>query len=149
MTTSLRTTKPILHYSILAFMYAIGAVTLLSHTVLHAMEGSGHEQTHTGSKSISCATPATQHAVITFTPSGISPATSIVDRCTEVTVRNMTDQKVIVALGGHSHHVSYPGFTESELEPGQSYRFRAAQGGTYPIHDHDDNRLAGTLTVKP
>lgn len=149
MTTSLRTTKPILHYSILAFMYAIGAVTLLSHTVLHAMEGHGHEQMHTSSKSISCTTPATQHALIAFTPSGVSPVTTIVDRCTEVTVHNMTNQEVIVALGGHSHHVSYPGFMESELEPGQSYSFRAAQGGTYPIHDHDDNRLAGTLTVKP
>ena len=144
MQPNLRTTQPILHYGILTLFYVIGLVTLGSHTALHALGGNHHAAEST---SVCATAPAHKHT-LNFTTSGVSPNTLVVNKCDEVTITNGTGEELIAAIGPHSHHTDYPGFTETPLRPGQTYSFRASQSGSFPIHDHDNESIAGTLIIK-
>ena len=144
MQPNLRTTKPILHYGILTLFYLIGIVTLGSHTVLHALGGNHYAAESTSA----CAAGPTHKRTLNFTMSGVSPKTLVVNKCDEITIANGTSAELIAAIGPHSHHAHYPGFTETPLQPGQTYSFRASQSGSFPIHDHDNESLAGTLVIK-
>lgn len=144
MQANFRTTKPWLHYGILAFFYAIGFVTLASHTVLHALEMHGHAQ----ASAVTCnAAPKRTH-VLRFEKTAVTPRTLTADVCDRITVVNATGEELTAAIGPHSHHAHYPGFEETSLQPGATYSFRATERGTFPIHDHDNAVLAATMIVR-
>lgn len=145
MKADLRKTSPLLHYGILAFMYAIAAVTLFSHTLLHALDSKSGNETHT---SVTCSSEHFHKHTMTFTAYGASPRSVTIARCDELTVVNKTSGEFKLAIGAHNHHADYPGFSETTLQPGASYSFRAAKTGTYPIHDHDNYELAGVMKVQ-
>ncbi|HET9173942.1 MAG TPA: hypothetical protein VFN56_01530 [Candidatus Saccharimonadales bacterium] len=82
-----------------------------------------------------------------FTPTAVSPSQIVAQRCDELTLTNRTDTEVIVALGPHEHHIQYPGFQESVLDPNQQYSFRLVESGTFPLHDHAHDQLTATIIV--
>lgn len=145
-----RATNPFVHYGILALIYGIGMLTLLSHTVFHAAHMHSMQ-----SFSLTSATAATDcqgqpgHSyTLNFTSHGIVPSSVIAHRCDELTLTNSTQQVVIAAIGPHERHIHYAGFTETPLSPGGHYSFRLAQVGTFPLHDHEDDSLRATLLIK-
>lgn len=131
-------------------IYIVGIMTLAGHTALHAITQPSHEHSTNASthKKDHCHdAPARSHTV-TFSQSGVAPNSLTIDRCDEVIVVNSLGRKMITALGPHTHHATYPGFTETSLAPGEVHRFQAALAGTYPLHDHDDDSLVTTLIIE-
>ena len=147
MESNLRATRPLLHFGILISFYALGAITLFSHTALHALSGNTHASRSTAEYSACPSTPSRSHT-LTFTDTGTSPRSLTVERCDEITIKNETSENMTAALGEHSHHAHYPGFEEKVLAPGHSYTFMAKEAGAFPLHDHDKAFLSTTLTVK-
>lgn len=139
-----RKTKPLVHYGILGFMYAIGLVTLFSHTVLHAMEHEHHEEP--AASVALCEGEFKQYQFI-FTDSGVMPEKITVKQCDKIVVQNNTSNEIEPAIGSHPHHIHYPGFEEKTISTGETYAFRAVQAGTFLVHDHDEPSLSGVLVV--
>lgn len=149
MEQSLRHTNPILHYGILTFIYLVGAITLLSHTVLHALGGAHHEHQHSHAVTAAdCPAEPAHRYTVTFSSAHVEPALLTTERCDEVVVKNALGEKLIPAIGPHDHHLDYPGFEETMLAPGETYAFRTAKTGTFPLHDHSDATLSATIIVK-
>jgi hypothetical protein len=149
MQQSYRYTNPLVHYGILAFIVAVGILTLASHTVLHAFSGSEH--THSVAhehKEDHCHEPPTQSHTITFTKSGVSPEQLIIDRCDMVVVKNELSMEMIPAIGPHPAHIHYAGFEENILKPGDTYSFRATTAGSFSLHNHENDTQAMWLTVR-
>lgn len=150
MARNYRKTNPLVHYGILGMIYVVGILTLAGHTALHAITQPEHQhdiKTSAHKKDHCHDAPGRSH-LITFTSNGASPSSLRLARCDEVVVINSLDRKMITALGPHAHHVTYPGFAETSLAPGETYRFQAALVGTYPLHDHDDDSLVTTLIIE-
>lgn len=76
------------------------------------------------------------------------PESLTVDRCDQVQITNKDSRVRLPALGEHDSHAAYPGFAEKVLGQGQSNTFVASKTGTYHIHDHNDDEVAGQITVK-
>lgn len=146
METSFHTTHPLLHYGVLAFIYAVALLTLFSHTIAHALDGHTHRAVI--GQAVTCPSVPRRTDTLTFTPHGIEPSTVTVDTCDMVTIINKSGQEIVAAMGPHSHHIDYPGFVETPLKDGQAYTFRATESGQFPVHDHDNDTLTGTLIVK-
>lgn len=147
MKESYRKTKPLLHYGILILMYAVATVTLVSHTVLHAQtkpESHHHEEAVVVDP---CKHQPSQHKLV-FTDNGVIPRELTVKQCDTIAVLNKTTRQIELAIGSHPHHIHYPGFKETTIEPEGVDTFRATQSGTYTVHDHDNPVLKAQLTVK-
>lgn len=137
--------KPLIHYSVLGFMYAVGLVTVVGHTVLHA---SSTQHDHPQEKtSISCNGSSSRQHQYTFTDQGVSPAQLAVNRCDEVIVFNATSTSVEIAIGPHPRHHHYDGFREESISKGEKLAFSATQAGSFLIHDHHRPELSANLVV--
>jgi len=147
METNYRLSKPALHYGLLLFIFGVGLLTILSHTVLHTGHTPSHNQPATASV-ISCSGQAAHNYTLSFTNKGIVPDQVTAHRCDELKLVNNSDDAIIAALGPHEHHIHYPGFEEKLLAHDQSYSFRLSEAGTFPLHDHDNDSLRATLIVK-
>ena len=150
MAQSYRKTNPLLHYGILGTIYLVGILTLAGHTALHAITQPAH--THDAKASLHeqdyCQDTPDQSHTVTFSSKGVVPASLTIKRCDEIVIVNNLDREIIPAVGSHTRHAIYPGFTETILAPGEKYTFQATSTGTYPLHDHENDSLAATLTIE-
>ena len=143
-----RKTKPLLHFGILAFIYGIGLLTLATHTALHATSGhSTAAPAHAHTDDHCHGSPSHSHTVV-FSETAVSPEALSVKRCDAVVIKNELPKDLIPAIGAHENHQHYPGFSEQLVSPGQSYTFRAAQAGSYAVHNHNNDTQKAVLTVQ-
>lgn len=126
-------------------MYAVGLVTVVGHTVLHA--GSTPYDHHQEKESVSCNDSLSHQHQYTFTDQGVSPAELSVKRCDEIIVLNDTSSSVEIAIGPHPRHLHYDGFKEESIPKGEKLVFSATQSGSFLIHDHHRPELSANLVV--
>jgi hypothetical protein len=138
--------NPMLLISLVFAIFGIGLFGVISHTVFKTKQQDTAAQSAAVAKT--CSADTNHRHTLTIHSNGITPDSLQAQRCDTVTVVNTTNEKVIPALGPHDHHIAYPGYKEHVLSPGQSYTFRLSQVGTFPLHDHDDEALRATITVK-
>jgi hypothetical protein len=138
--------NPMVLIGLVFIAFGIGLYDVISHTAL------GPERQDTSSQSAAvakaCSANTNHRYKLTVGDTSITPDSLTAQRCDTVTVVNASKQNVIPALGPHEHHIVYPGFEEHVLTPGQSYTFRLSRAGTISLHDHDDESLRATITVK-
>ena len=130
-------------------MVAIGALTLGTHTVLHAMTGPEHAHAqsivHGGGR---CHGTRTQSHTIVFRDGMIVPGKTVAARCDTIIVKNDLSEAIEPAVGSHPKHLAYPDFEEKMLQPGRTYSFRASLAGEFELHDHEDYTRNARLIVR-
>lgn len=68
--------------------------------------------------------------------------------CDKLTIINRDHKDRLVAFGRHDSHISYDGVSERNLGPNQSLTVTLIRQGDYRFHDHFDDDVSGTFTVK-
>ncbi len=141
----MRNKNPWIHYGILTFIYVIGAMTLVTHTVLHSLLHGGGDIVYASRE---CGKVATLHMIV-IQHNAFVPSKIIVHRCDIVTFKN-EDKNVLYqpALGEHPHHIVYAGFTEKVLGYNQENTFIAHSKGIFLVHDHLKDETEGTIVVQ-
>lgn len=137
------------HYTMLFLIYGIGMLTLFSHTIYHQLLHPGHGEEDVVYAYEKCDKTKNTHTILilhnTFIPNSLT-----VKRCDVITFDNEVKNAFYSpALGEHSHHIHYAGFTEKVIGFGEKNSFIAHSTGTFLFHDHQKNQIEGSLTIKP
>ena len=146
--TSSKKLPPLLHYSLLAFIYAVALSTLFIHTIGHAIEQhSSNALISTDKQYIDSCQSIGSTKNLTIVSSNLQPTELKVNHCDVVNIINKSSGYYDMAIGTNLGLVHYPGFKDKVLGPNQSYSFVAYEKGTFPIHDHLSETAKGTITV--
>jgi hypothetical protein len=68
--------------------------------------------------------------------------------CDTLTITNLDSQDRLMAFGRHENHISYDGVSERIVGQGQSLTVTMVKRGNYLFHDHENEAVRGTFTVK-
>lgn len=147
MEASYRLSNPVLHYGLLVFIYTVGALTLATHAFMMGHMDTGDDKAVVTAGSTTCSGSPAHTYTMAFTKAGFVPDRVTAARCDELVIRDTSPAPVLAALGPHDHHIEYPGFKETTIQPGQHYGFRLNEAGTFPMHDHLTDLYHATLTV--
>jgi len=69
-------------------------------------------------------------------------------RCDRLTIINKDNKQREIAFGIHNKHAAYGGVFQRILKKGESYTFDLVQTGDYRFHDHFEDEVGGTFTVR-
>jgi len=86
---------------------------------------------------------------ITIKDNEALPASVTATRCDTLTITNTDNRVRNMAFGKHDRHQAYDGITEKQLAQGQSLTVTLNEPGAFLIHDHFDDDVISTFTVKP
>lgn len=134
--------NPIVHYTLLFMIFGMGAVTLLSMTVVHTFGP------HRASRSAAtCERVLTTHT-IKLENKKFDTSSLTADRCDKLVIIN-NDKKIYqLAVGSHDNHTPYPGFKEKPLKPTEESLVVLAEAGEFTIHDHLHEASKVNLTIR-
>jgi hypothetical protein len=90
-----------------------------------------------------------QEHVIKVHDNTLDPMHTDAKRCDSLTVVNADKQIRIMAFGVHEKHITYDGISEKNLDSGQQFTVTLNKTGTFKVHDHLQEEVGGTFTVKP
>jgi hypothetical protein len=79
----------------------------------------------------------------------VSPAHTEAAECDRLALTSLDNQQRLMAFGRHESHISYNGVSERLLSQGQSLTVTLVKDGTYLFHDHSQDEVRGTFTVRP
>lgn len=68
--------------------------------------------------------------------------------CDTMTIINEDDRIRLMAFGKHDHHQPYDGVVEKVLSKGESLTITFDQLGNFLFHDHLEDQVHGTFTVR-
>ncbi len=90
-----------------------------------------------------------QVALITYTDSGFSPTTVLINAGDSVAFKNESSRTFQPATDPHPVHTGLSGFDARTAVPvGQTYTFTFDQSGSWGFHDHLDSAKKGTVVVR-
>jgi len=124
---------------IIAFSVFVGVIVWGTTSYLNQQ----YADTHQG-----CMPGQTNHTV-TIQNNVVTPRNTVGSRCETLTITNLDDMQRLIAFGPHEDHVAYDGIKEQDVTKGESLRVTLVQTGTFRFHDHDNDEVQGTFTVKP
>lgn len=136
-----------LHYGILVLIYGVGAATLFTHTVLHALTERQATQVIVTPCSSSSVT-AGKTVRLTLGDSGVQPQTLATNRCDTLDIANMSTAVRFPVIGRQSHQAQYPGVTATTIQPSGHEMVVLTQTGTYLVRDHFDDSAQATIVIK-
>lgn len=140
----MRNKNPWIHYGILLLIYSTGLLTLLMHTLFHAI-------VH-GESRLAIPYKICQHVgksyTLTIHQQLFIPEKLIVKRCDVIKIINQDQAVYLPAFGDHPHDLDYAGFPGRVLGYGQAESFVVHTPGTYLLHDHLRDHLNGTLIIR-
>lgn len=93
-----------------------------------------------------CGQPQAAHK-ITIAHDVMKPRQTAGKVCDTLTITNTDNTVRRIAFGRHNQHRAYDGVTEKSLKNGESFTVTLNQAGTYTIHDHLNEHVAGEFTV--
>ena len=96
---------------------------------------------------VACLVHGIQHRV-EIAGGQVLPAHTDAVLCDTLTITNEDHSYRIIAFGPHEHHVTYDGVTEKILGFGQSLTVALNVPGTYTFHDHLEDTVSGSFTVR-
>ncbi len=78
----------------------------------------------------------------------VTPYNTVAKRCDILAITNLDDKSRLMAFGEHSHHQPYDGVEEKLLSKDQTWRVKLTQTGNFHFHDHLDDAVQGTFSVR-
>lgn len=97
--------------------------------------------------SSSCQGNSVSHTV-TIKNNHVSPEHTDGTICDTLTITNSDESIRLIAFGQHDNHVSYDGVTQKTLDKNQSLMVTFNQTGTFTFHDHFEDSVQGSFTVR-
>lgn len=98
--------------------------------------------------SAACAgTNSTSHLVV-IKDGVVTPETTNATRCDMLTIINNDSKTREIAFGQHDNHIEYGGVSEKPVAPGESLTITLDKLGEYIFHDHYQEEVGGTFSVK-
>lgn len=99
---------------------------------------------------IDCTDKVGNEVKVNINDNGFDPRDIQAKLCDILIIKNTGNNGHEPAVGPHPYHTAYPGLdAEKLLAPNQEFRFVLNRPGQYPLHDHDNPKLAAKLTVSP
>ena len=115
-------------------------------TIISIIGSAGGPRENTGSI-INCRRTNKNHLVL-IANNQVQPRYTAARVCDTLTIKNTDPVIRLVAFGEHDHHTPYDGTTEKVLGQNQSLTVTLDQKGNYEFHDHLDDAVQGTFTVR-
>lgn len=88
-----------------------------------------------------------QHTII-IENNTVTPAHVDANRCDTLMVKNLDNESRLMAFGVHNKHIAYDGIKEQLLLKGESFTTTMIQTGDFKVHDHEDDDVGATFTVR-
>jgi hypothetical protein len=95
----------------------------------------------------SCSTPGKTH-VVTIENDRAVPSEITASRCDSLTITNKDDKTREIGFGNHDHHVAYDGVSEHILKKDENLRVILRQTGEFHFHDHFQEEVEASFTVR-
>ncbi|HET9174355.1 MAG TPA: hypothetical protein VFN56_03675 [Candidatus Saccharimonadales bacterium] len=96
---------------------------------------------------IQCLHKGMSHIVV-FEHNAVHPTHTVAQLCDTLTITNLDNTLRLIAFGPHEHHEQYDGVTEQVLDKGNSLTVTLNQAGNYTFHDHLNDSLVGSFSVR-
>jgi plastocyanin len=126
----------------------VGAVVVIAAIVLMGKHPST-QSTGTNSTAGNSYTSNTQNAaIVTYTSSGFSPATTTVKSGDSVTFTNKTSEQIQVDSDPHPVHTDDTDLNVGPIGPGSSKTVTLTKKGTFGIHNHLDPGDTAKITIQ-
>lgn len=113
---------------------------------LYLAQKSGHSIHE--SKTVSCKNTQGTAYVATIFNDRITPLNTDAQLCDTLTIINNDANPRLIAFGVHDQHTPYDGVEEKILKKDESIKITLNQQGKFLFHDHDDDSVRGTFTVR-
>lgn len=78
----------------------------------------------------------------------VMPEHTVAKLCDTLIITNKDANERLMAFGQHDKHMSYNGVSEKFLRHNQSLEVVLITSGDYLFHDHEDEAVGGTFSVK-
>jgi len=88
---------------------------------------------------LGCTKPGIDHQV-TISGERFSPSSLTVQRCDRIITTNSGELTYDLVFGSHDNLISYPGFSQQQLQPNEYFALEAVQSGSFVLHDHLHNK---------
>lgn len=139
--------KKLQRTAVLAGLVATGVV-MYAGTQLIASQYLRADSEKVNNNQTMCTSKGQSH-VIKVQNNTLDPLHTEAQRCDTLTVINADSKLRVMAFGVHEKHITYDGITEQGLDSGQQFTVTLNKTGTFKIHDHLQEEVGGTFTVKP
>lgn len=136
-----------LHYGLLFFIFFVGALTLLSHSILHASHHHDEAGQEAPGQVVSCTAGKATYNVI-IRDNKFSPSSLAVNACGYLVIKNLDKVEHEPAFGPHQLHQHYPGYEEQTLQQNQAAKIQLVKKGSFTLHDHDNATTRLILQVR-
>lgn len=128
-------------------LYVIAVAVVSIATIFGAIWVSHIESDKAASAYPKCTGKHIVHQVI-IKNDKVVPEHTDAKRCDTLTITNTDDVPRIIAFGPHEHHVAYDGVTERYETQNGRFTVTLVQPGTFRFHDHENDAVQGTFTVR-
>ncbi|MEO5628084.1 MAG: hypothetical protein ABIQ89_04340 [Candidatus Saccharimonadales bacterium] len=118
---------------------AVVAASRLAQTQLHKNKLSRQQ----------CAKVTSNEYTVTIQDNQTNPNHVQAKQCDRLTVINRDDTDRLMAFGVQEAHIVYDEISEKRLNKDESFTVILVQTGDFKVHDHDDDKVKATFTVKP
>lgn len=116
-----------------------------AYVVLRAADTSDRE---TRPVTVSCNSRAAKQHTVTIERNVVAPTRTDAALCGRLTIINRDDRSRLIAFGVHDSHKPYDGVEERVLSKNQQVTVTLNQSGDFIFHDHFDDAVQGTFTVR-
>jgi FtsZ-interacting cell division protein ZipA len=128
-------------------LIVIGAIILTTLTISGAIWVS-HAETRKAEAAYPKCQGQHQTHKVTIQDDKVIPEHTNAKRCDTLIITNLDDQPRIMAFGQHEKHVAYDGVSERYLSEMGKFDVKLIQPGTFLFHDHNDEKVQATFTVR-
>jgi hypothetical protein len=95
-----------------------------------------------------CAQPGITHEV-QLKDDSFNKTNLTLRMCDILKIVNLDTNTFSLAFGVHDKHVSYPGYSQTELRPNEYITVSALEAGAFRMHDHLRDNAYIDLTIQP
>jgi len=126
---------------------AVGFIALVAATIAGAIWVSHAQERKAAATYPKCQGRHAAHQAV-FEHDKVVPFHTEAKRCDTLTITNLDDRARYLAFGQHQSHGSYAGVSERYLSTKGSLTFTLVKPGNFRFHDHIDDPVYGTFSVK-
>lgn len=96
---------------------------------------------------VTCKTALIKHQMV-IQNSRMNPDRITATACDTLRITNLDYRERLISFGHYNNHKAYDGVTQRALKQGESFTVSLHEIGRYTVHDHEQDEVEGTFTVK-
>lgn len=124
------------------------AIVFLGGGAYAVLRVSDSQSLKTRSSAVKCDSPGAKQYIVSIQRNKVLPSHTNAALCGRLTIVNRDDRSRLIAFGVHDSHRPYDGVEERVLSKDQQMTVTLNQSGDFMFHDHFDDAVKGTFTVR-